>query len=61
MECPVCEGELHYAICSHNGHSRGQCSTPQCMHWIELDEKDTILFIMVPVYLDQHNHGYKQS
>jgi hypothetical protein len=35
VECPICQGKLHLAQSSHNGHVSGQCETEHCVSWIE--------------------------
>ena len=36
MPCTLCKkGTLHYGVSSYNGHRRGQCTTPDCLNWIE--------------------------
>lgn len=32
--CPLCGTELRFSVAT-NGHSRGACSTPDCISWIE--------------------------
>ena len=33
--CPICNGNLQYAVASINGHIRARCSTVGCVNWIE--------------------------
>lgn len=34
--CPKCgTGTLRYTVSSYNGHMHGQCSTPNCLAWME--------------------------
>ncbi len=36
MDCPVCaSGKLTYRISSHNGHIAANCSTENCLSWME--------------------------
>ena len=35
ITCPACQGRLHLAQSSYNGHVRGQCETKDCVSWIE--------------------------
>ena len=36
VKCPVCEsGTLHYRVASYNGHIWGQCSTVNCVQWMQ--------------------------
>lgn len=36
MACPICRtGKLQYSRSSYNGHVRAQCSTNNCVAWIE--------------------------
>ncbi len=36
INCPVCTtGELHYQISAHNGHIAANCSTSNCVNWME--------------------------
>ena len=36
LPCPVCKtGTLHYSVASYNGHLWGQCSTKDCMSWMQ--------------------------
>ena len=34
IECPKCNGKLHYSISSHNGHLHGNCETKDCLSWV---------------------------
>lgn len=34
ITCPKCQGILRYTIAS-NGHTRGRCTTENCLSWIE--------------------------
>lgn len=35
VECPSCEGVVHYTVSSHNLHTSGSCETKDCMSWME--------------------------
>lgn len=36
MDCPVCEtGTLNYKISCYNGHIAAQCTSPNCVQWME--------------------------
>ena len=35
IECPKCQGRLHYSIAGYNGHVHGQCETKGCLSWME--------------------------
>ncbi len=36
LPCPICEiGSLNYQISPRNGHIHAQCSTPDCVRWME--------------------------
>lgn len=36
IDCPACKtGRLHLSIAASNGHVHGQCTTPDCVHWME--------------------------
>lgn len=36
MTCPVCgTGTLSYSVAGYNGHIHAQCSTPECVAWLE--------------------------
>lgn len=35
IECPKCNGHLHYSISSYNGHIHGQCETKDCLCWMQ--------------------------
>jgi hypothetical protein len=35
VECPKCNGRLHYSIASTNGHMWGRCATADCLSWME--------------------------
>ncbi|WP_336142764.1 hypothetical protein [Acinetobacter sp. 102] len=36
MECPVCtKGKISYQISAHNGHIAAECSTNDCVRWME--------------------------
>ena len=36
MDCPVCEaGTLNYRISCYNGHIAAQCTSPNCVQWME--------------------------
>jgi len=36
MACPICtNGQMSYQISPHNGHIHAQCSTPDCVRWME--------------------------
>lgn len=36
MACPICtNGQMSYRISPHNGHIHAQCSTPNCVRWME--------------------------
>lgn len=36
INCPVCNtGALHYSIAGYNGHIHANCSTENCMSWME--------------------------
>lgn len=36
IACPCCTtGTLHYSVAGYNGHMHGQCTTPECMSWMQ--------------------------
>lgn len=36
IACPICfKGNLHYAVTGSNGHMRGECTTIDCVRWVE--------------------------
>ena len=36
MDCPVCTtGKMRYQISAHNGHIAAECSTSNCVRWME--------------------------
>lgn len=35
IECPCCEGKLHWSISGYNGHMHGRCTTEGCLNWME--------------------------
>ncbi len=36
MECPICSiGTMRYQISAHNGHIAAECSTSDCVRWME--------------------------
>lgn len=35
IECPVCNGKLHLAQSSYNGHVKACCETKDCINFIE--------------------------
>jgi hypothetical protein len=36
LPCPVCKtGTLHYSVASYNGHLWGQCTTKDCVSWMQ--------------------------
>lgn len=35
MECPICQGKLHYTIAGYNGHIWGKCETEDCLQWMQ--------------------------
>ncbi len=34
IECPACEGELHYSVSGGNHHIWGKCKTEGCLSWM---------------------------
>ena len=35
IECPICNGILHYAVAALNNHCHGKCETDGCLNWME--------------------------
>jgi hypothetical protein len=35
IECPACQGKLHYSISSYNGHVHGKCEKAGCVNWMQ--------------------------
>lgn len=36
LDCPICKsGKLHYEVSGYNGHKRAQCTTKDCVNFIE--------------------------
>lgn len=35
IECPICDGILHYSISGFNGHIWGRCETKDCLAWMQ--------------------------
>jgi len=35
IECPKCEGDLHWSRASLNGHVWGKCKTENCLSWVQ--------------------------
>jgi hypothetical protein len=35
IECPTCEGVLHYTVAGYNGHVWGKCETDGCLEWMQ--------------------------
>ncbi len=35
VDCPLCEGKVSYSQATSNGHIHAQCSTKDCVNWVE--------------------------
>jgi hypothetical protein len=35
IECPNCNGKLHYSRSGYNGHIHARCETKSCVSWME--------------------------
>ena len=35
VECPICQGKLHFTVSTYNGHTSGRCESENCVNYIE--------------------------
>lgn len=35
VECPICQGKLHFTVSNYNGHTSGRCESENCVNYIE--------------------------